>query len=312
MQKQIQQGSPSKIWTTLELLNWTTAYFKSHKIDQPRATAEILVAHALRMERIGLYLKYDRPVEPNELKRLKGFIQRRLKNEPVAYIVGEKGFWSLDLKVNPHVLIPRPETEMMVEAALEVLPQDAGLNRMAVLDLGTGSGAIIIALACERPGHHFVAVDRSAKALEVARENAEHYGVASQVDFQQGDWYRSIKGKSRLFDLVVCNPPYIAHSDLETLSADIRLYEPLDALDGGPDGLAAIRPVLEQGPASMRPGGWLLMEIGHDQGRTVQALAKGTKVYENISILRDVNGLDRLFRARVQSSQRFDREQRTC
>jgi release factor glutamine methyltransferase len=305
MPKQI-HSTPRKAWTTLALLNWTITYFESHGIEQPRAGAEILVAHALGMERIGLYLHYDRPVEPKELETLKGFIRRRLQREPVAYIVGEKGFWSLDLHVNLDVLIPRPETEMLVEAALKLIPLKTGPRPLSVLELGTGSGAVIIALAVERPGHRFAAVDISPGALSVASANAKRHGVEDRIDFLQGKWFEPVRHQGGCFDLVVSNPPYVARSAFETLAPEIVQYEPREALDGGADGLDAIGLIVAQGPAHICRGGWLLMEIGSDQGSRVESLVRGAGVYDEFSIVKDFTGLDRVMRARIAAAQRFD------
>ncbi|MDY6988218.1 MAG: peptide chain release factor N(5)-glutamine methyltransferase [Thermodesulfobacteriota bacterium] len=290
---------PPETWTILKLLKWTTAYFKSHQIEQPRAASEILLAHALGMDRVDLYIQYDRPLEPQELEVFKGFIQRRLKREPVAYIVGEKGFWSLDLKVTPDVLIPRPETETLVEAALSIIPPEPLPRPFRVLDLGTGSGAVVIALAMERTGHRFYAVDHSEEALAVARHNAQRHGVEGDITFLQGNWFEALQEDRRSgFDLIVSNPPYVSSQDFETLSLEISQYEPPQALDGGPDGLDAIEGIIEQAPAHMTPGGWLLLEIGHDQAARIKGLMATSGAYEDFSVIKDCSGLDRVVRAR--------------
>jgi release factor glutamine methyltransferase len=289
---------PPEAWTILKLLKWTTAYFTSHHIEQPRAAAEILLAHALNVGRVDLYIQYDKPVESRELAGFKKLIQRRLQREPVAYIVGGKGFWSLDLKVTADVLIPRPETEVLVETALSIIPPGTPSTPLKVLDLGTGSGALILALAKERKGHQFYAVDRSQKALTVARENAQRHGLEAVVTFLLGDWFEPVSGRHRYFDLIVSNPPYISSPDLEALPLEVLQYEPREALDGGPDGLGAIRLVIESAASHMAPGGWLLFEIGYDQWASVERLVAATGSYTDLTLIKDHSGLDRVVRAR--------------
>jgi release factor glutamine methyltransferase len=298
-----QQGMPPEVWTILELLKWTAAYFDSHHIEQPRAASEILLSHALGIGRVDLYIQYDRPLEPKELEIFKGFIRRRLQREPVAYIVGEKGFWSLDLKVTPDVLIPRPETETLVEAALSIIPVKPSPKPLRVLDLGTGSGAVVIALASERRGHRFYAVDCSQKALAVAGENARRQGLQGTIAFVQGHWFEALQDRLRHFDLIVSNPPYISKGDFEKLPLEVSQYEPRQALDGGPDGLDAIRSIVEGAAGHMTPGGWLLFEIDHRQGASVEELIAASGAYEAFSVIKDYSGFDRVVRARGKGGQ---------
>jgi len=290
---------PPEAWTTLKLLKWATGYFKSHHIDQPRATAEILLAHTLDMERVDLYVHYDRPLEARELAVFKGLIQRRLQREPVAYIVGEKGFWSLDLKVTRDVLIPRPETEILVEAALSIIPRQLSSKRFTILDLGTGSGGIILALARERPGHQFYGVDCSQEAVTLARDNARRHELDNAITFLHGNWFDAVCDKEGYFDLIVSNPPYISHDDLGTLPPEISQYEPSQALDGGADGLDAIRLIIEKAGAYLSPGGWLVFEIGCDQRDAVEKLMSASGAYSDVTVIKDYSGFDRVVRARA-------------
>jgi release factor glutamine methyltransferase len=287
-------------WTILKLLKWAHGHFKTHAVDQPRTDAEILLSHALGLARVDLYLQYDRPLEKKELAIFKELVKRRLQREPVAYIVGAKGFWTLDLEVTPDVLIPRPETELVVEAALEVIPAAEAEIPFAVLDLGTGSGAVVLALARERNGHRFFGVDSSFGAVRLARRNAEHYGLHTSVGFFQGHWFDALKSRKRCFDVIVSNPPYVRSADLKSLPPEIVQYEPIQALDGGPDGLEAIRVIVASAPSFLMAGGWLIMEIGHDQGDSVQQLLSSFSAYEAVSVTRDYSGLDRVVRARVK------------
>ena len=286
-------------WTILKLLKWTTAYFKSHHIEQPRAAAEMLLAHTLGVGRVDLYVQYDRPLESHELELFKGFIQRRIQREPVAYIVGKKEFWSMDLKVTCDILIPRPETETIVETAFMIVPPEPGPAPLRILDLGTGSGAIVLAMASERPGHSFYAVDRSEKALAVARDNAQVHELDKVITFLQGHWFDPVRDLGRYFDVIVSNPPYISSHEFEVLPPEITQYEPREALDGGSDGLEAIRVIIKQASDSMVPGGWLLFEIGHDQWATVEKLIAGSGAYSDWAVIKDYSGHDRVVRTRA-------------
>jgi release factor glutamine methyltransferase len=285
-------------WTILKLLKWTTAYFKSHHVEQPRATAEILLAHTLGVGRVDLYVQYDRLLEEGELGRFKGYIRRRIQREPVAYIVGKKEFWSMDFEVAPGVLIPRPETETLVEAALMVVPKEATPAASRILDLGTGSGAVVVAMASERPGHEFYAVDRSEEVLSVAQGNAQAHGLEKNITFLQGDWFDPVQDQEAHFDVIVSNPPYISRRELEELPPEISQHEPREALDGGSEGLDAIRLIIREASDHLAPGGWLLFEIGHDQWVQVEKLLSAAKIYMEIGVIKDYGGRDRVARAR--------------
>jgi release factor glutamine methyltransferase len=286
-------------WTILKLLKWTTAYFRSNHIEQSRPAAEILLAHALGLGRVDLYVQYDRPLESRELEVYKGFIQRRIQREPVAYIVGKKEFWSIDLKVTSDVLIPRPETETLVEAALRIVPREPGPAPLRILDLGTGSGAIVLAMASERPGHSFYAVDRSEKALAVARDNAQAHKLDKVITFLQGNWFDPLRDLGRYFNVIVSNPPYISSHEFEVLPPEITQYEPQEALKGGPDGLEAMRLIIKQASDHMVPGGWLLFEIGHDQWAALEKLIESSGTYSDWSVIKDYSGYNRVVRTRA-------------
>ena len=281
-------------WTILKLLAWTTSFFKSHGIESPRADAEILLAHTLGSERITLYAHHDQPLNPDELRRFKAFIKRRAAREPVAYIVGRKGFWSLELAVTPDVLIPRPETECLVERALEFLPRDAAAGTLRVLELGTGSGAIVLALAQERPTHRFYALDRSTAALVVARRNARRAGLQGRVHFWAANWCDAFRPGPPLFDLIVSNPPYVRAADIAGLQPEIGRFEPPRALDGGPDGLRELGRIIRQAPPFLNAGGRLLLEIGWDQAKALRVLAADCGPYREATVFQDYSGLDRV------------------
>ncbi len=286
-------------WTILKLLKWTTAYFKSHHIEQPRAAAEILLAHTLGIGRVDLYVQFDRPLESHELEVFKRFIQRRIQREPVAYIVGKKAFWSMDLKVTPDVLIPRPETETLVEAALTIIPPELGSAPLKILDLGTGSGAIVLAMASERPVHRFYAVDRSEKALAVALDNARMLDLNKAITFLQGNWFDSVRELVHYFDVIVSNPPYISSHEYKALPPEIAQYEPREALDGGSDGLDAIRLIIKETARYIVPGGRLVFEIGYDQWAAVEKLIEGSGAYSEWAVIKDYSGHDRVVRTRT-------------
>jgi release factor glutamine methyltransferase len=283
----------SSEWNILRILQWANGYLKNHGIESPRAAAEILLAHALGTDRVHLYMHHDQPLEKAELALFKAFIQRRLKGEPVAYIVGRKGFWSLDLGVTPAVLIPRPETERLVEAALAWLAGRAAGPTANVMDLGTGSGAIVLAIASEAAAHRFFASDVSSEAIAIARCNAVTAGVAERVRFFVGDWFCAVR-RGPIFDLIVSNPPYIATQDWAGLQPEIVHYEPRLALDGDGDGLRSFRAILGEAYHHLTPGGTLMLEIGCDQREAVQHFAEQSGAYEAFSCLKDYSGHDRV------------------
>lgn len=283
----------SQVWTIARLLAWTNDYFSAHGIDSPRLTAELLLSHSLSMKRLDLYLQHDKPLGPEELARFKTLIKRRKDREPVAYITGSKGFWTLDLSVTPDVLIPRPDTECLVEAALRVLPATNPDGPLRVADLGTGSGAIILSLASERPDNLYYTVDISEKALAVARKNKTANDIKASVAFIRGNWFSPFR-QGPVFDLVVSNPPYIPSDDIQGLEPEITRYEPMLALDGDRDGLACIRKILAEAPAYLKDGGWLMMETGYDQKQAVISLAESAGCYGDIDYIRDAAGHDRV------------------
>ncbi len=277
-------------WTILKTLQWTADFFGKHRIANPRSDAEILLAHTLACERIDLYLHHDQPLQEQELGRFKALIRRRVKREPVAYIIGAKEFWSLAFTVTPDVLIPRPETEELVEAALRYCAQN---KEVRVLELGTGSGIISVALASDRAGWRFWATDISHKAIKIARVNARRHLDKDRIAFVVGHWFDAI-AHGACFDLVISNPPYIVRSEIATLEPDVYRYEPALALDGGPDGLASEALIIKTASGYLRPGGNLLLEIGYDQGAAVEAIGKTCGDYDQIVIEKDHSGHDRV------------------
>lgn len=280
-------------WTILKLLNWAASYFTSHDIDSPKSTAEILLSHALRLQRIDLYLQYDRPLNKDELSAFKQLVQRRRNREPVAYIVENKEFWSLPLAVTQDVLIPRPDTECLVETAVGILKHEHAGSPLRILDLGTGSGAVVLALASQCRGPVYFASDLSAKATALAKTNALENGL-THVHFFTGDWLVPVRTSASPFDLIVSNPPYIPSGDIPNLQAEISRYEPLAALDAGVDGLECLRYLVQNVWVYLKPGGHLIVEIGYNQKDDVTALAMADGRYEAISVRKDYGGNDRV------------------
>ncbi|MDI6687493.1 MAG: peptide chain release factor N(5)-glutamine methyltransferase [Desulfobacterales bacterium] len=281
-------------WTILDIIKWTTSYFQTHDIDNPRAAAEILLAHALKSDRIDLYMRYDQPLSEKELALFKALVKRRIAREPIAYIVGIKGFWLMDIAVTKDVLIPRPETEHLVETALSLLPINSALDSCnipkRILELGTGSGAIICALALHRPEHIFIASDRSIKAVELAEKNAKHHNLNKKIMFFSGDWFMPLKEDTHLFDMIISNPPYINTRLINKLQPEISMYEPVMALDGGKDGLCRLRHIISGAHTYLKPGGSLLLEIGHDQKEDISRIVDSCGHYEQVVFTKDYSG----------------------
>jgi release factor glutamine methyltransferase len=299
MHKQAKPGRPD--WTPIKLIQWAAAYFDSHQIDSPRATAEILLAHAISAKRIDLYLRYDQPLNSDELSRFKTMIKRRINREPVAYIVGRKEFWSMDLEVNRNVLIPRPETECLVERALESLAADSNPGCKSILELGTGSGAVVVALASENSRHSYMGTDISSDAVRVARQNSMRHGLGAKIRFMVADWFAPFDAKSGLFDLIVSNPPYIRSGDLKQLQPEIHVYEPVAALNGAKDGLRYLRHIIQCAYLYLKPAGVLLLEMGHDQKEPLKQIIDACGQYEDAKFYKDYSGHDRIVSMRKRS-----------
>jgi release factor glutamine methyltransferase len=278
----------SEPWTIRKVLTWTTQHFEKREVDAPRLTAEVLLAHVLKTTRVRLYVDLDRPLDKAELTAFRALIERRMAGEPTQYLTGVREFYNRPFKVDPRVLIPRPETELLVEAALHRLPKDAPGT---ALDVCTGSGCIAISLAAERPQATVLATDLSPDACALARENAQALGVADRVTVLHGDLYAPLPPEAR-FDVVVSNPPYIASGEIPTLSAEVR-REPHMALDGGPDGLVLLRKVIEGARRVLKPGGLLAMEIGETQGAAVKGLLQAAG-YEDARVEKDLERRERL------------------
>ncbi|MEA3435912.1 MAG: peptide chain release factor N(5)-glutamine methyltransferase, partial [Thermodesulfobacteriota bacterium] len=261
-------------------------------------SAEILLAHILKINRIDLYLQYDQPLNSNELEKFKALIKRRAAHEPVAYITGIKEFWSLELVVTKDVLIPRPDTECIVEASLSLLSAasagNSDLKPMRILDLGTGSGAIVLALAKEQPMHNYFASDCSIEIIKVAKKNAKKNNCDENVSFFTGDWLSSLNDGKISFDMIVSNPPYIRTGDIAGLQPEIYEYEPRIAIDGEEDGLSSLKHIIDSAHTLLKRNGTLLLEIGHDQRDAVSRIIENCGKYESIVFSKDYSGYCRV------------------
>lgn len=284
----------SEVWTPLRLLEWTTRRFADASVDSPRLAAQILLAHALGIDRVQLYVQYDKPLGPEELGRYRDLVRRRLAGEPVAYLTGRQEFWSLPLAVDPRVLVPRRDTETLVELVLDRVDRAAAL---AIADIGTGAGPVALALARELPAARVVATDVSADALAVASENASRLGLADRIDFRAGDLLAAL-GDGERFDVIASNPPYVASGEIDRLAPEVR-REPRGALDGGGDGLDHLRRLVAGAAGHLvSPGGLLALEHGFDQGPAVRALLDATGRFAAAETRADLGGQPRVTWAR--------------
>ena len=311
-----------KIWTIGRILKWTEQYFKDKGIESPRLDAEVLLAHVLEKQRIYLYVHFDEPLQPAELAAYREMIKQRVLRVPVAQILGEKEFMGLTFKVTADTLVPRPDTEILVQAAVERLkamkgeakaPEDEALadgeeassaaNRdeaaadvsqepLRIADIGTGSGAICLSVLRYLAGTVADTVDISPAARAVAEENAASLGLADRVTFHTGDLLQPLVGMT--FAAILSNPPYIPEADIATLAPEVRLKEPHTALSGGQDGLDFYRRLAKEAPAMLVPGGFMAFEVGIHQAEPVAALAKANPLIARTEILPDYAGIDRV------------------
>ena len=281
--------------TVLEALNGSTHFLKDHQVENPRLNAELLLAQSMGLSREDLYIHLHSQIKEGAREALGNLIQKRVSGEPLQYISGHQEFWSLDFKVDPHVLIPRPETELLVEQALSILLAAPFRTAPRVLELGTGSGAIAISLAKEVKDIFIVATDISREALVLAKENALRAGVERKIAFVNGDLFSPLQNsrKKGPFDLIVSNPPYVTRSEIGRLAREVR-KEPRIALDGGEDGLDFYRSIISQAPSYLQRGGWLLLEMGQGQGPEVSARIEEKGDFLNPQLLPDLSGRERV------------------
>lgn len=281
-----------KIWTIGRILKWTEQYFKDKGIESPRLDAEVLLAHVLEKQRIYLYVHFDEPLQPGELAAYREMIKKRVLRVPVAQILGEKEFMGLTFKVTADTLVPRPDTEILVQAAVDRLRAMAGEEPLRFADIGTGSGAICLSVLHYLAGTVADTVDISPAARAVAEENAASLGLADRVTFHTGDLLQPLSGIS--FVAILSNPPYIPEADIAKLAPEVRLKEPHTALSGGQDGLDFYRRLANEAPAMLVPGGFTAFEVGIHQAGDVAALLKANPLIGRTEILPDYAGIDRV------------------
>lgn len=287
------------VWTINSLLTWTVNYFKSKGISSARLDAEVLLAHVLGQKRIYLYVHFDEPMEKNELAKFREYVAKRAKHIPVAQIIGQREFMGLDFKVTKDTLIPRPDTEILVENVITKVKEEfKDRNSYDIVDIGTGSGAIILSLLNFLEKANGFTVDISPKAIEVAKENAQNLQVSDRCTFFVGDLFTPFVNKT--FDVIVSNPPYIPKEDIESLEIDVKDYEPLSALTDNGDGLSFYKRLFSQGQEYLNDKGLIAVEVGIHQAEVVKEIAKNHN-WKNIEIIKDYAGIDRVVLAWKQN-----------
>lgn len=285
--------------TVTEILNWSTNCLKDHQIENPRLNAELLLAHALNLSREELYVHLHSQGKKEEKEILEKLIGRRISGEPLQYILGHQEFWATDFRVDRRVLIPRLETELLVEQTLSILSETPFESTPFVLEIGTGSGAIAISLAKEMRNIFLVTIDISRDALLLAKENAESSSVLHQIQFVNGnlfDPFRHLR-EGEPFDLILSNPPYIPFPEIQGLAKEVRDYEPIIAIDGGEDGLTFHRAIISKAPFYLKKGGWLLFEVGQGQAEKVSEMIEKRGAFLDSQRVQDLSGIERVVKA---------------
>lgn len=282
-----------KIWRVIDLIEWGEKYFSDNDFENPRKEIELLLQDILECSRVNLYLRFEEPLEKIQLVKLREWVQRRKNREPLQYITGKVGFYNLILKVTPDVLIPRPESERLVEVLLETVGKKSDIS---ILDIGTGSGCLALALGKELPKANITGIDKSARAIEIAKLNSETLKIKN-ANFIQIDLFKNkIEGK---YDVVISNPPYIPQREIESLMPDVKNFEPLSALTDSADGLTFYRKISEISKGIINLTGWLFLEVGlGEHPKKTMKLFSNDK-FKNVELIKDYNGDDRVLRAQV-------------
>ncbi|MFQ5647209.1 MAG: peptide chain release factor N(5)-glutamine methyltransferase [bacterium] len=281
------------LWTILGVLEWTGDFFRQKGIERGRFEAERLLAHVIGCERLDLYLNFDQPLSPAELSAFRQLVTARAKREPLQYLTGFQEFWSLPFEVGPDVLVPRPDSERLIEILLETTKSQ---DRGKILDLGTGSGALAVAASSELPDFSVYASDLSRAAVRTASANAEK--LEKRVSFAVGNWLEMFQPGS--FDFIISNPPYIRTGDFDNLMPEVRNHEPRLALDGGADGLECYRKIIRDAPGYLKPAGVLLLEIGCDQAVEIKGLFQQSSLWKECIIYQDYAKNDRVATAKLR------------
>lgn len=286
-------------WTVERVLTWTRGFFERKGIDSPRLSAELLMSHVLKIPRIRLYTDYQRPLADAELIRMRELVKRAGEDEPIAYLTGVAHFFNLEFAVTRDTLIPRPDTETLVEQVLSLFRHSTGFAAPRVLDLCTGSGCIACAIAAHHKATEVIAIDLSPGAAEVAKRNVETLKLSERVTVLQGDLYAPLSGYTdpRPFDVIVANPPYIASEQMQALPRNVKDYEPHLALEGGPDGLDVHRRILAGAPERLLPHGRIFLEIAFDQEESALKMVSEYPAFESPRVLRDYAGQPRVLTA---------------
>ncbi len=289
-------------WTIQKLLNWVTQYLAEKSVDSPRLSAELLLSHVLGLKRIELYTQYNKPVPEQQLSRLRELVKRAGGHEPIAYLVGKTEFYSMEINVTPDCMIPRPETELLVQRAVEFLRTRSSIQ--FVCDLCTGSGCIAAAIAKNYPSARIIATDICDAALAVAAINVEKHRLQDKITLLSGDLFDPIIPQLDVgkFDLIVCNPPYVSSSEYEKLDKNVKDYEPLLALLAGDDGMDIYRRIIEKVDRFLKSDAALILEIGYAQGSAIQEMLEQTGIFTEIKIEKDFHNNDRVVSAKKISS----------
>jgi release factor glutamine methyltransferase len=282
---------PGEAWDPIRLTRWSGEYLEGKGVENGRLDAELLLAHTLGLGRLDLYLQFDRPLRPAELESFKVLLRRRASREPLQYVLGQTTFRELDLRTDSRALIPRQETEVLVQEILDWADLEG--NSLSAVDVGTGSGAIALSLLKEGPFQRVVAIDPSSKALELAEENARNHGLEDRIDFRLGSGLEPLHATER-FDVIASNPPYIPEGERASLQPEVRDWEPEEALFAGPDGLDVLLPLLSRAPAFLEAGGLIALEVGEAQADQVARAMQETGGYRAVRVRPDLAGRDRV------------------
>jgi release factor glutamine methyltransferase len=281
-----------KSWTIKDLLEVTSSYLQEKGVDSPRLSAEVLLAYQLRVDRVGLYLNLDKPLHEREVAGYRELIKRRLNREPIQYMTGIQEFWSLDFAVSPQVLIPRPETELLVEQIVSLHDEErlTKSKNLRILDLGTGCGVLAVTLAREFERASVWASDVSAEALAIAKINAKKHGVEDRIEFLLSDMWQALIDSFLVFDVIVSNPPYIASNQISSLAPEVRDHEPRSALDGGEQGMHFIKEIIKEAPEYLDAGGWIFLEMDPEQTTIAMELMDKNDDYVERRRIKDYSG----------------------